>query len=80
MIQCKCIIQKKKKEVTKELENIKNNNKFLNQDIELLKEYREITKDLNYSEGYIEYSENFIYTKTNNMCELLINQRFYKKE
>ena len=70
---------KKKKEVTRELENIKNNNKFLNQDIELLKEYREITKDLNYSEGYIEYSENFIYTKTNNMCELLINQDFIKK-
>ena len=70
---------KKKKEVTKELENIKNNNKFLNQDIELLKEYREITKDLNYSEGYIEYSENFIYTKTNNMCELLINQNFITK-
>ena len=46
---------------------------------ELLKEYKEIIKDLNYSEGYIEYSENFIYTKTNNMCELLINQDFIKK-
>lgn len=70
---------KKKKEVTRELENIKNNNKFLYQDVELLKEYREIIKDLNHTEGYIEYSENFIYTKTNNMCELLINQDFIKK-
>jgi hypothetical protein len=69
-------INKKKKELQKELQEIKENHKTVLGDIERVREIEKKEKELKKEKGHLEYLENYMKTQIEKVCIVLKNNGF----
>uniref|UniRef100_A0A6C0JMI9 Helicase n=1 Tax=viral metagenome TaxID=1070528 RepID=A0A6C0JMI9_9ZZZZ len=69
-------VNKKRKEITKEMETLKDQYRYLTSDYLLIKELEELTSDYNNDMESLDYVEDFIHNQTKKICQIMIEDGF----
>ena len=71
---------KKKKETERKMKDLKESNKWLNDDIVRLKDHETIKRDIQSIQTEIEYTENYTKNQTESICSVLFKNGFITSE
>ena len=71
---------KQRKELEREIQSIKDDHKFLNQDIDIVNCINYMEKDYYNSLQYVEHCKSFIYNQVDSVCKLLVMHGFIQSE
>lgn len=75
----KTAVNKKRKEIERELDGIRNEFKTVLIDVQKVKELRELENDYDKQKDTISYMESFILQQTENICKIMIDEGFIER-
>ena len=75
----KTSVNKKRKDAEKQLESIKSEYRYLNDDLKSVKELIDMEKKLYQNAGFLEYNKKYIETETAKICKIMMENGFIEK-
>lgn len=77
--QYKTAVNKKRKEVEKEMRSITEMNKTLSEDVRKMKEYNVLCREYEDKKESLHYTQNYLNNQTDNICGILVKEGFIEK-
>jgi superfamily II RNA helicase len=72
-------VNKKRKDAEKQLENIKSEYRYVNDDLKTVRELIDMENKLYQNAGFLEYNKKYIVNETQKICKIMIENGFIEK-
>lgn len=73
-------VNKKRKEIEKEMRSIAETNKTLSEDVKKIKDYNTLCREYEDKKQTLHYTQNYLKDQTDKICDILVKEGFIEKE